>query len=146
MSVSSIDSSDLILKLMAHFYMLMDQLLKSDFVLKSNNRENHYTIKSLIETVYAIFNSKKISTELKRILEIRAMTNFSKKNEESSHNLNNDTLYFCMQKINSFEESLVEFSKKNSLLVGMKFMEKYKTVLSTIEFFTELSAFSTGVV
>jgi len=136
MSVSSIDSSDLILKLVAHFYMLMDQLLKSDFVLKSNNRENLYTIKSLIETVYASFNSKKISTEFKKIHEIRAMANYSKKNEESSSNLNNDTLHFCIQKINSFEKCLVEFSKKTSLLVGMKFMEKYKTLLSTIEFFT----------
>jgi len=114
----------------------MDQLLKSDFVLKSINRENLYTIKSLIETVYASFNSKKISTELKKIHEIRAMANYSKKNEESSSNLNNDTLHFCIQKINSFEKCLVEFSKKNSVLVGMKFMEKYKTLLSTIEFFT----------
>ena len=145
MSVSSIDSSDLILKLMAHFYMLMDHLLKSDFVLKLNNRENLYMLKSLIETVYANFNSKKISTELKKIQDIRAKVNYSIK--ESSPNTNNDTLYFCIQKINSFEKCLVEFSKKNSLLVKMRFMEQYVTLISSIKLnFSEESNSSAGVV
>ena len=123
----------------------MDQLLKSDFVLKLNNKESLYTIKSLIETVYVSFNSKKISTELKKIQEIRATANYN--NKESSSNLNNDTLYFCIQKISSFEKCLVEFSKKNSLLVEMRFMGKYKTLLSSIEFnFAEVSDSSAGVV
>jgi hypothetical protein len=130
---------------MAHFYMLMDHLLKSDFVLKLNNRENLYMLKSLIETVYANFNSKKISLELNKIQEIRAKVNYN--NNESSANTNNDTLYFCLQKINSFEKCLVEFSKKNSLLVKMRFMEQYVTLISSIKLnFSEESNSSAGVV
>jgi hypothetical protein len=133
-SISNFDSSELVLKLTVNFFTLIAHLLKSDLILKLNDSDSLQILKSLIESIYLIFNCKTISPELSRIKDIRIKSKILKREI--------DLLETCIEKIDFFEKTLVVFSKTSGLIVETKFMAKYKTFISDLELIVPIGASS----
>ena len=136
-SVSCVRASNLVLSLFSHFYALITHLFGSDLVTQLTSRDTLSMLKSLVDSVYANFNCKKIQVDLNRIQEIRG-TSVSDQNSNGIEHLVcsiqcKDEFHSCIDSIDAFEKCLLDFSKRHAGMGQVNFMEKYKSFITGLE-------------
>jgi hypothetical protein len=131
-SVTNINASNLVLQSISTFYEVMFELIQSDLLQSCADSDSLHRVKSLVNSIYASFNCKKITVDLNRIKMLRE-SNLSLCDFLDGMLEIKDTFYECLERIDGFERCLQAFSQTSNLVRDVKILENYKTFIRSLE-------------